>query len=26
MAVTQGLQGILALALFKQGAWKTKKV
>ncbi|MDR3692536.1 MAG: MATE family efflux transporter [Fimbriimonas sp.] len=26
MAFTQGLQGILALALFKQGAWKTKKV
>lgn len=26
MAITQGVQGILAPALFKQGAWKTKKV
>ena len=26
MAATQGLQGVLALYLFKQGAWKTKKV
>jgi len=26
MALTQGLQGVLALFLFKQGAWKTKKV
>ncbi len=26
MALTQGIQGVLALALFKQGAWKTKKV
>ncbi len=26
MAFTQGLQGVLALILFKQGAWKTKKV
>ncbi len=26
MAATQGLQGVLALILFKQGAWKTKKV
>ena len=26
MALTQGLQGILAPAFFKQGAWKTKKV
>jgi Na+-driven multidrug efflux pump len=26
MAITQGLQGVLALFLFKQGAWKTKKV
>jgi Na+-driven multidrug efflux pump len=26
MAITQGIQGIIAPLLFKQGAWKTKKV
>jgi putative MATE family efflux protein len=26
MALTQGIQGVMALFLFKQGAWKTKKV
>jgi len=26
MALTQGLQGVFALILFKQGGWKTKKV
>jgi putative MATE family efflux protein len=26
MSLTQGLQGVLAIMLFKQGAWKTKKV
>lgn len=26
MALTQGLQGVLALFLFRQGGWKTKKV
>jgi Na+-driven multidrug efflux pump len=26
MAITQGIQGVLAPLLFKQGRWKTKKV
>jgi len=26
MALTQGIQGVLALIVFKQGIWKTKKV
>jgi putative MATE family efflux protein len=26
MAITQGIQGVIAPILFKQGAWKTKKV
>jgi putative MATE family efflux protein len=26
MALTQGIQGVMAMILFKQGAWKTKKV